>query len=465
MLFRKREAPGKQAPNPKKGMLKLMKIQVLCSDIPDVTPDLSVGENGHLYFAGLDTVALAEKYLTPLFLMNERRIRENCRFIRGISEEAFGSSSRTAYASKAFSCRQIYRIMREEGMCADVASGGELYTALESGFPPSDIIFHGNNKPLPEIKYAIDSKIGLFVADNITELDNISRIAAEAGMRQNVLLRVTPGIDPHTHEKISTGKIDSKFGIPIENGQAALAVEHAQKLDGINLLGFHYHIGSQITQPEPFVAALGSVLDFVRKINSRLGFVTELLNIGGGFGIRYTDDAPHTDYGRIFSSFRELLYSYCGQHGLRIPVIITEPGRSIVADAGITLYTVGAVKTIPGYKSYVSVDGGMTDNPRYALYQAQYSALIANKADRPHTFRCTVAGRCCESGDIITPDIKLQDTTPGDILAVLNTGAYNYSMSSNYNRVPRPPVVMIRDAKDYVAIRRESYADLIKLDN
>jgi diaminopimelate decarboxylase len=442
-----------------------MKVQVLCSDMPDVTPDVSVNENGHMVFAGLDTVELAKKYGTPLFVMNEDRIRENCRFIKKISAEAFGDGSLTAYASKAFSCRQIYRIMKDEGMCADVVSGGELYTALSAGFNPSDIFFHGNNKTESEIKYAIESRIGCFVADNLAELDSISRVASGMGIEQNVILRVSPGIDPHTHEKISTGKIDSKFGIPIGNGQADEAVGYALGLRGVNFLGFHYHIGSQITESAPFAMALENALAFLKKMKARYGFEAKLLNIGGGFGIRYTDDAPHTDYKGIFSSLHEILFSYCRDNGLHVPVIITEPGRSIVADSGITLYTVGAVKTIPGYKSYVSVDGGMSDNPRYALYQARYSAIIANKADRKRTLNCTIAGRCCESGDLIATNIDLQAAEPGDILAVFNTGAYNYAMASNYNRVPRPPVVMIKDGRDYVAVRRESYEDLTINDN
>lgn len=442
-----------------------MKNEVLQSVVPDVTPGISVNSKGHLVYAGIDTLELVKKYGSPLFVMNEDRIRENCRFIRKISAAAFGASSKTAYASKAFSCRQIYRIMKDEGMCADVVSGGELYTALTAGFDAADIFFHGNNKTGDDIEFAIKSKVGIIVADNLTELELISRTARIYGTSQDIILRVSPGIDPHTHEKISTGKIDSKFGVPIGNGQAAEAVSFALGLPGINLLGFHYHIGSQITDSDPFICAIENALSFIRDMRDKFGLSTKMLNIGGGFGIRYTADAPRTDYDGIFSSVSKMLVGYCAKNRLEVPVIVTEPGRSIVADAGITLYTIGSVKTIPGYKSYVSIDGGMTDNPRFTLYGSRYTALIANKADRPAEFRTTVAGRCCESGDLIGVDMPIQDPAPGDILAVLNTGAYNYSMSSNYNRLPRLPVIMIKDGKDYVAVRRESYEDLVRLDN
>lgn len=433
--------------------------------LPALTPGVAVNDKGHLVYAGADTPALVKKYGSPLFVMNEDRIRENCRRHKKMSAAAFGRDARVAYASKAFSCRQIYRIMREEGMCADVVSAGELYTALSAGFDPADILFHGNNKTPADLEFAIKSYVGLIVADNLTELENISKIARIQGREQEIILRVSPGIDPHTHEKISTGKIDSKFGVPIGNGQAGEVVGRSLGLPGIKLLGFHYHIGSQITEPSPFSAALESALAFLLEIRDRYGMATKILNIGGGFGVRYTDDFPTTDYEGIFSSLSDILANYCKSKGLERPAVITEPGRSIVADAGITLYTVGAVKSIPGYKNYVSVDGGMTDNPRYALYGARYSALLANKADRPATFKATVAGRCCESGDLIAVDIELPEPSPGDILAVLNTGAYNYSMASNYNRIPRPPVVMLRGGEDYVAIRRESYEDIIRLDN
>lgn len=441
-----------------------MKLHDICGIVPSVTPGISVSSKGHLLFWGVDTTELVNKYGSPLYVMSEERIRENCGYHLAVLRKHLGADSRAAYASKAFSCRQIYRIAGDEGMCTDVVSSGELYTALSAGFDPLRIIFHGNNKTQADISYAIKNGIWLLVADSITELDNISRAAVNSGIRQKVLLRVTPGIDPHTHEKINTGRIDSKFGVPIGNGQAADAVRYALGLPGIALEGFHYHIGSQITESSPFADAMENTLAFLYEMRTRLGYTAKILNIGGGFGIRYTDDAPATDYEGIFSALAAMLTAFCESKKYPRPMIITEPGRSIVADAGITLYTVGGVKTIPGYRSYVSVDGGMTDNPRFALYGAIYCAVVAGKADRTPDFRCSVVGRCCESGDIIIPDIMLASPTPGDILSVLNTGAYNYSMSSNYNRIPRPPVIMLKNGSEYTAVRRETPEDVAALD-
>ncbi|MBQ9080448.1 MAG: diaminopimelate decarboxylase [Clostridia bacterium] len=433
--------------------------------IPTVTPDISVGQDGALAFGGINTLQLIEKYGSPLFVMSEDRIRQNCRFHKQMLNKYFGGNSHVAFASKAMSCRQIYRILADEDMYADVVSPGELYTAVSAGFDASHLIFHGNNKTPDDIRFAIDRGLGLFAADNMYELDNISRIATERGIQQSVILRVTPGIDPHTHEKINTGKIDSKFGSPIGNGQAEDILRYALSLPGIDVAGLHYHIGSQITEAQPFCDALDNVLEFLRVMRERLGFTARIINIGGGFGIRYTEQTPLTPYDEIFSSLSDRLTAFCTAHDYAQPTIITEPGRSIVADAGITLYTVGAVKNIPGYKTYVSVDGGMTDNPRFALYSAPYLAVLANKADKPTELQCSIVGRCCESGDILIPEAALPKAEVGDIVAILNTGAYNYSMASNYNRIPRPPVIMVSGGKDYVAVRRESFEHLISLDN
>ncbi len=432
--------------------------------IPTVTPGISVGQNGHLYYDGADTVVLAEKYGSPFYLMSENTVRANCRRHLGALRTHLGEQAVAAFASKAFSCRQIYRIIAEEGMYTDVVSCGELYTAVSAGFDASHILFHGNNKTPDDIEFAIENKVGFIVADNMTELDNISAAAANAGITQTVLLRLTPGIDPHTHEKICTGKIDSKFGSPIENGQAEEITLYALSRSNIKLAGFHYHIGSQIAESDPFTDALDVMLGYLADMRAKHGYTADILNIGGGFGIRYVEQDKLPDYDKIFSRLGEALSDFCGKQSYPRPFVITEPGRSIVADAGITLYTVGSVKTIPAYRTYVAIDGGMTDNPRYTLYEAEYLAVNASHADREPNFVCCLAGRCCESGDVIIPEAKLAQPAPGDIVAVLNTGAYNYSMASNYNRIPRLPVVMLRDGADYLAVRRETFEDITSRD-
>ncbi len=441
-----------------------MNKNVIAYSIPTITPGLDV-MGGVLTYCGQDALSLIKKHGSPLLVMNEDTIRDNCKFHCALLEKYFGDRAQVAFASKAMSCRQIYRILKDENMYADVVSCGELYTAISAGFDAAHLIFHGNNKSPDDIEFAITQGVGLFAADNIRELDLISSIATEKEMYQDVIIRVTPGIDPHTHEKINTGKIDSKFGSPIANGQAEQIIAYALSLPGVNVRGVHYHIGSQITDAEPFCDALDNVLSFLGDMQSKHGFVADIINVGGGFGIKYLEEAPATPYDKIFASLSVKLSRFCADNDYPTPTVITEPGRSIVANAGITLYTVGSVKNIPGYKTYVAVDGGMTDNPRYALYNAPYTAVLANKADRGADTKCSIVGKCCESGDIIIPEAMLPTAEPGDVIAVLNTGAYNYSMSSNYNRIPRPPVIMIRNGEDYVAVKRESFEHLISLDN
>ncbi len=441
-----------------------MNSSLILQHLPSINSDISVSPNGNLAFCGIDTATLVEKHGTPMFLMSEDRIRYNCNFHKNMLNKFFGENAHVAFASKAMSCKQLYRILADEDMYADVVSSGELYTAVSAGFNAAHLIFHGNNKTAADIRFAIEQGIGLFAADNAFELDNINNIAGEKGICQPVIIRITPGIDPHTHEKINTGKIDSKFGSPIANGQAQDIIKYALSLKSINVMGVHYHIGSQITEAAPFIDALENVLEFLRSIRERIGFTAKIINIGGGFGIRYTEDTEKTPYDEIFSALSTKLTSFCNKFQYPTPTIITEPGRSIVADAGITLYTAGSIKNIPGYKTYLSVDGGMTDNPRFALYNAPYTAVIANKAAQNATTTYSIVGKCCESGDIIIPEAELPQAESGDIVAILNTGAYNYSMSSNYNRIPRPPVVMVRDGKDYVAVKRETFEYMTSLD-
>lgn len=429
-----------------------------------ICDNISVNEKGRLTFAGYDTVDLADKYGTPLYLMDEDKIREHVRAYKTAMAEYFPAGSMPEFASKAFSCKQIYRIMAEEGIDIDVVSPGEIYTAAAAGFPMENSFFHGNNKTDSDIRFAIENKVGCFVVDNEDELFALDRIAGEMGTMQNILLRVTPGIDPHTHKKISTGSVESKFGTAIETGQAMEITKTALELQNVKLCGFHCHVGSQIFESQPFTDASEIMLEFIADVRDTLGYTAETLNLGGGLGVRYTEADPEIDYGEKIKEVAEILNSQCEKLGLPVPKILMEPGRSLVADAGMTLYTVGSVKEIKGYKNYVSIDGGMTDNPRYTLYESPYTVILADRANDEKDYTATVAGRCCESGDLIQEDVQMPKPRRGEILAVLTTGAYNYSMASNYNRVGRPPVVMLNSERDYVAVKRETLKDLCALD-
>ena len=324
--------------------------------------------------------------------------------------------------------------------------------------------FHGNNKTDSDIKYAIESGVGHFVCDSADELNAVNRIAGELGKKQKLLLRITPGIDPHTHKKISTGSVDSKFGFPIETGAAKNAVKLALSLENLELSGFHCHVGSQIFESDPFIDAAEIMLGFISEVKNETGYMAKLLNLGGGLGVRYVESDPVIDYREKIGEIAAALNKMAEKLNIKLPEILMEPGRSLVADAGMTLYTVGSVKEIEGYKNYVSVDGGMTDNPRFALYESPYTVILASKADKECDFKASVVGRCCESGDIIQENVPLPKPCRGDVIAVLTTGAYNYTMASHYNRIPKPPVVMLKDGQDYVAVKRETVEDLCKLD-
>lgn len=426
--------------------------------------NLSINEKNHLALAGVDTVDLAKEYGTPLFLMDEERIRHNARVYINAMKKYMGEGSKPLFASKSCCFKRIYSIIAEEGMSTDLVSPGELYIAKEAGFPLENSYFHGNNKTDADICYAMDSGVGHFIADNREELDAISRFAGERNITQKVILRLSPGIDPHTQAKISTGKVDSKFGTAIETGQAMELVKYVLTLANVELEGFHCHIGSQIFEYSSFSDAADIMLRFIRDVRDECGYVVKVLNLGGGFGVRYVESDPHINYEENIKGLGGEIDKMCCELGIERPCILMEPGRSIVADSGVTLYTVGSVKTITGYKSYVSIDGGMTDNPRYALYESDYSILLANRAGDEPDLTATIAGRCCESGDLIQEDVSLPTPVRGDTLAVLVTGAYNYSMASNYNRIPRPPVVMVKDGGSYVAVKRETYEDLCRND-
>lgn len=417
-----------------------------------------------LYFAGHSTMQLAEKYGTPLYLMDEMRIRNNCRMYLRAFRKHFGNNALPLYASKAAAFKRIYEIVRSEGLGVDVVSSGEIHTAVLAGFPMEHAYFHGNNKTDAEICYAIEQGVGYFVVDNREELDAISRIAGANGIVQRVLLRLTPGIDPHTYEAVATGKVDSKFGVAIETGQAEELFRYVRTLPNIALVGFHCHVGSQVFDEDVFERAGQIMLEFIAMLRERYGFDTQQLDLGGGYGVCYCARDKSVDIEQRIGEVANALKTSAAALGIPLPAILMEPGRSIVADAGMTLYSVGMVKRIPGYKNYVSVDGGMTDNPRYALYQSAYTVYAANRMNEPNALHCDVVGRCCESGDIIQPDVELPDVRRGDLVAVCTTGAYNYSMASNYNRVARPPVVMLTPEGDSLAVRRETLAQLTEND-
>ncbi len=430
-----------------------------------ICPNLSVREDGQLLFAGQDTAALAATYGTPLYLMDEDRIRERCRTYITAANEAFDGNACVLYASKAASFKRMYEIMREEGMGVDVVSPGEIATAARAGYPLGKAYYHSNHKSDVDITYAMEQGVGYFVVDNTEELLAVERVAAARGCRQRILLRLTPGIDPHTYEAVATGKVDSKFGFAIETEQAEEATRLALQQPHVELVGFHSHIGSQVFDSDVFFQAADVMLDYLCKMKTAYGLVTQQLNLGGGYGVRYRADDPELDIAANLRSVGAYVKEKVAALGLTMPTVLFEPGRSIVADAGLTLYTVSSVKQIPGYKNYVAVDGGMTDNPRFALYNAPYTVVAAGKMNQPAELCCSVVGRCCESGDIIQESVFMPTSLQrGDLVACLTTGAYNYSMASNYNRVPRPPVVMLRGGESYTAVRRETVEDITALD-
>ncbi len=428
------------------------------------SPCLSINENGHLTISGCDTIALAEQYGTPLYVISEDEVRRVCKSYADSFEKFYHGNGRPIYASKAFSCKEMYRIVTSEGLDVEVVSGGELYTALQAGVPGKNIHFQGNNKTQKELEFAIDSGVGDIVVDNFTELELLGKLAAEKGKTVCISLRVKPGIDAHTHEFIRTGQVDSKFGLDLASGEALQAAKLAVKTDGVKLIGLHCHIGSQIMEKEPFVHAAEVMLELHHCICKELGLELEQLNLGGGFGIHYLETDDFIPYHEYMEAVSAKIGEKCREYGINQPRIYIEPGRSIVGEAGITLYTVGNIKEIPGVRNYVAIDGGMFENPRYALYQSDYTCLIANKAAQPVDYVATIAGKCCESGDLIQEHTHIQKPEAGDVLAVLSTGAYNYSMASNYNRNPRPACVMVKQGESRIIIKGETYEDLVRND-
>jgi diaminopimelate decarboxylase len=423
---------------------------------------MQINHRGHLEIGGCDAVDLAQQYGTPLYVVDEKLFRDTCKqYYRSFTEKHNGLA---LYASKALLTTAICRIVDQEGLGLDVVSGGELYTALAASFPMEKVYFHGNNKTAAEITMALDAKIGRFVVDNFYELDLLNSLAESAGLTADILLRITPGVEAHTHEYIKTGQIDSKFGFTLSTGQALAGIKKALACENINLVGIHCHIGSQIFDLNSFAHAASIMMGFVKQIKDEASLEIKELNLGGGFGIYYfagDEPADITDYADLVM---QAVTASAAKLDLTMPKIIVEPGRSIAGPAGSTLYTVGSIKEIPGVRKYVAIDGGMTDNIRPALYKAKYETMLANKALEASSETVTIAGKCCESGDILFRDIELPKAKPGDILAVAATGAYNYSMANNYNRLLKPAVVLVSEGESHLIVARESYHDLIKND-
>ena len=428
---------------------------------------LKINGKGHLEIGGMDTVDIAKQYGTPVYVFDEKHIRNMMRTYRKTIENFYGGNGLVLYASKAFSCKAIYKIAEQENIGVDIVSGGELYTALSAGFNPQKIYMHGNNKLINELEYALESGIGTIVVDSFREADLLDRLASEKGIKQDVLIRINPGVEAHTHEFIQTARTDSKFGFSVSDGSAESIVSYILNKHSLTLKGFHCHIGSQIFEKQSFILAVQKMLAFIADIKSKYSYEAETLNLGGGFGIWYNDEDPKLklqDYSDYLKAIIDVINSETDRLNLNKPFLVIEPGRSIVGEAGITLYTVGAIKDIVGIKKYIAVDGGMFDNPRYALYQSKYSALLANRANELCTERVTIAGKCCESGDLIAVDVALPKANSGDVLAVLSTGAYNYSMASNYNRNLIPPVILVNEGKADYIIKPQTYEDIARND-
>ncbi|MBC1472411.1 diaminopimelate decarboxylase [Listeria seeligeri] len=425
---------------------------------------VNVNAEGHLEIGGVDTLKLAEKYGTPLYVYDVALIRDRARGFKKTFEE-LGVKAQVAYASKAFSAVAIYQLMAEEGLSLDVVSGGELYTAIKAGFPAERIHFHGNNKSVEEIHMALDYGIGCFVIDNYYEISLLEDILIERNEKASVLIRVTPGIEAHTHDYILTGQDDSKFGFGLTNGQAEAAIKQVLHASAaFDLIGLHCHIGSQIFETTGFKLAARRIMDKLVEWHQTLGFDSKVLNLGGGFGVRYTAEDEPLEPSEYVRQIMEEVRDVANTNDIAIPEIWIEPGRSLVGEAGTTLYKVGSRKEVPGIRNYVAVDGGMSDNIRPALYDAHYDAVLAANPEKVPEETVAIAGKCCESGDMLIWDLPLPKSDAGEILAVFCTGAYGYAMASNYNRIPRPPVIFVEDRVDKLVVARETYENLVQND-
>lgn len=423
----------------------------------------TINEQGHLTIGGTDSVELAKEYGTPLFVYDIQLFRERAKAFQKTFEEE-GLGYQVAYASKAFSSIAIYQVAAEENLSLDVVSGGELYTAVKAGFPTEKIHFHGNNKSEAELRMAFDEGIGCIVVDNFHEISLLKKLSEELGQTMNILLRVTPGVEAHTHDYITTGQEDSKFGFDLKNGQADEAFQQTYGHSYLKLMGLHCHIGSQIFDTTGFQVAAEKLVHKMSGWETDFGYRCPVLNLGGGFGIRYTEEDKPLEPAIYVRDMIRTVKKVSAVADFQVPEIWIEPGRSLIGDAGTTLYTIGSMKEVPGLRKYASVDGGMSDNIRPALYGAKYTSLIANKANAELTEKYTIAGKLCESGDKLIEEANLPSAEAGDILSVFCTGAYGYSMASNYNRIARPAVVFAENGEHQLVVKRETNDDLIMHD-
>ena len=418
-------------------------------------------ENGHLYWDGCDTVALAEKYGTPLYVLSENAILARTDELHRDFLDRY-DNVRAAYASKAFSTLAMCRLMAREGLALDVVSGGELYTAIKADFPGEHIEFNGNNKSREELTMAIEYGVGRIIVDGLQELTLIEDICQAVGKKTQILFRITPEIKADTHDFISTGQKDSKFGIPLNPEILFPQIEAAMASPFADFLGFHFHIGSQLADNSTHLAAAKVALHLALAVKERYDFEIRELNYGGGFGVKYVEGDVRQPYAYFLEPLMALTEAFCTANNLKRPTIVIEPGRSIVAEAGISLHTIGSIKELPGIRTYASIDGGMTDNIRPGLYQADYTGMIANKADQSLTEVVTISGKACESTDILVKNLATAPVEAGDIFVTFATGAYGYSMASNYNKLPIPAVVMVKDGVDQLIVRRQSYEQMLQ---
>lgn len=423
--------------------------------------------NGFLEIGGVKAVDLVKEYGTPLYVFDRNYIKQMCKVFTSSLLEEYDGYGFISYASKAFCCKEIYRIIKEFDLGCDVVSDGELFTALSTGFSSDKIIYHGNNKTKIELQNAVKNNVKYIVIDSEAEIDYLDSLCDENSTFQNVLIRVNPGVEAHTHEFIQTAKTDSKFGFSISNGDAEKFIKKVLSKKNLKLVGLHCHIGSQIFETESFVLAVEKMTDFYKYCKETLNLEFSILDLGGGFGIYYSgNDVKFTpsDYSLYVKVICDTLKDCIARKGIEKPFLILEPGRAIVGEAGITLYTVGGVKSIKGIKDYLSVDGGMFENPRFALYQAQYSVVSVDKLNKEKTHRYSIAGKCCESGDLIAENVLLPEINANDVLAVLSTGAYNYSMASNYNRNLIPAVIMVENGESKVVVKGQTIEDVLRND-
>ncbi|WP_221565048.1 diaminopimelate decarboxylase [Alkalihalobacillus sp. TS-13] len=423
----------------------------------------TINHNGHLEIGGVDSVELADQYGTPLFVYDVALIRKRAREFKSAFQKA-NVKGKVSYASKAFSSIALIQVIQEEKLYLDVASGGELYTAVTAGFPVEKIHFHGNNKSPEELRMALELRIGCIVVDNFHEIDLLERFCRELDIKATILIRVTPGITASTHDYIATGQADSKFGFDLHNGQAEEAIKLVLNSNSFELLGVHCHIGSQVIETDSYVVTVDAIFDHIKRWKDQIPFLPNIVNLGGGFGIRYTDQDPALPPHVYVDKIIEAVKSNVRKLNIKMPEVWIEPGRSLVGEAGTTLYRIGSQKEVPSIRTYLAIDGGMSDNLRPALYQAKYEAALANKMIAKHDQKVTVSGKCCESGDMLIWEVLLPETRPGDLLAVFCTGAYGYCMANNYNRLPKPAVVFVENGEAQLVIKRETYEDLVRLD-